>query len=157
MPLVLDLMRHGHALPAADGNDEARRLSPRGREDLEQLAQRLQGMGWHPERAFTSPLSRAQETARIVLRGAAPDVPLEVLEALTPDSEPVEIASALEDAGVMGGHLFLVGHQPLMGLLAGWLLGGEPPAFPTGCLQRIEVAGPLVPGSGVAGFRLVPG
>src|SRR5262245_12922839 len=46
--LVLDLMRHGHALPATDGDDDRRRLSPRGREDLERLAQRLKSLGWRP-------------------------------------------------------------------------------------------------------------
>jgi len=157
MPLRLDLMRHGHALPAMDGRDEVRRLSPRGCEDLERVAQRLREMGWRPDRAFASPLVRARETGQIVLRGAAADVPLEVLDALEPDSDPGEIVTALAEVDATSGHVFLVGHQPLMGLLAGWLVGGEPPAFPTGCLQRIEVAGSLGPASGVAGFRLVPG
>jgi phosphohistidine phosphatase len=154
--LVLDLMRHGHALPAADGDDARRRLSPRGREDLERIALRLKELGWRPDRAFASPLSRARESAQIALRGAAPDVTLEGLEALRPESHPGEILAALSAAGATTGHLFLVGHQPLMGLFAGWLLGGAPPAFPTGCLQRIEFAGPLAPGAGVAGLRIVP-
>jgi phosphohistidine phosphatase SixA len=157
VPLVLDLMRHGHALPAADDNDAGRRLSPRGREDLERLARRLKEMGWRPDRAFASPLSRARESAQIALRGAAPDVTLELLEALRPESHPGEILAALGAAGAITGHVFLVGHQPLMGLFAGWLTGGVPPAFPTGSLQRIEFAGPLAPGAGIAGLRLVPG
>lgn len=150
-------MRHGHALPAADDDDAGRRLSPRGCEDLERLARRLKDIGWHPDRAFASPLSRARDSAQIVLRGAAPDVTLELLEALRPESHPAEVLAALSAAGATAGHLLLIGHQPLMGLFAGWLTGGAPPAFPAGSLQRIEVAGLLAPGSGVAGLRLVPG
>jgi len=148
-------MRHGHALPAADGNDAGRRLSPRGREDLERLAARLEGLGWRPDRAFTSPLSRARESAQIALRVAAPGLALEVMEALEPDSDPETILAALTAAQATAGHVFLVGHQPLMGLLAGWLLGSAAPAFPTGSLRRIEFAGDLAPAAGTPGLSLV--
>jgi phosphohistidine phosphatase len=157
VPLVLDLLRHGHALPADEGGDDLRRLSPRGRADLEHLAGRLKTIGWHPDRVFTSPLARARESALVTLRGAAPDRRPEPMEALRPESHPSEVVAALEAEGATTGHLLLVGHQPLMGLLAALLIAGSPPGFATGTLQRIEFTGALAPGSGVASLRLAPG
>ena len=57
VPLVLDLLRHGDALPADSGGDAARRLSPRGIAALERLARHLATLDWHPTRAFVSPLA----------------------------------------------------------------------------------------------------
>lgn len=152
---MLDLLRHGHALPADDGGDAARRLSPRGRTDLERLGERLRSMGWRPERVFTSPLPRARESALVALAGAAGPEP-ETMEALLPESHPAEVVSALGAEGATSGHVVLVGHQPLMGLLARHLTGESPPEFPTASLLRIEFAEALAPGSGVAGLRITP-
>lgn len=157
VPLVLDLMRHGHALPAAEGGDALRCLSQRGRAELEHLAARLRALGWRPDRAFTSPLARALESARIALRAAAPDLAPEPMEALRPEARPAEVLAALEAEGSTAGHLLLVGHQPLLGLLAALLTGEPAPAFPAGSLLRIEFAGALAPGAGVAGLHLAPG
>ena len=95
MPLVIDLLRHGAALPAAADGDEARALSPRGRSDLERLASHLARLGWRPTRAFASPLRRARDSAAIALRQAAPDRTVEVLDALRPDAEPPGVLEAL--------------------------------------------------------------
>ena len=156
MPLVLDLLRHGHAQPAADGGDDMRRLSPRGRADLEQLALRLKDMSYRPDRVFTSPLTRARESALVVMRGVALDTTPGLLDALRPESDPDQVVPALVAAGSTRGHVLLVGHQPLMGLLAAWLIGGPAPGFPTGTLQRIEFKGALEPATGVASLRIAP-
>jgi phosphohistidine phosphatase len=156
VPLVLDLLRHGHALPAAEGGDTLRRLSPRGRADLERLAERLKAMAYRPDRVFTSPLSRARESARVAMRGVAPDLAPELMDALRPEGSPAEVVAALAAHGSTTGHVLLVGHQPLMGLLAARLTGVPAPAFPTGALLRIEFAGALEPGAGVAGLSITP-
>jgi phosphohistidine phosphatase SixA len=157
VPLVLDLLRHGAAHPALQGGDEARRLSPRGRADLERLASHLAGMGWRPDRAFASPLVRARESARTALREAAPALTVEVMEALRPDSEPEEVLLALEQESATEGHVFLVAHQPLLGLLAESLCPGAVPGFSPGCMVRIEFAGTLGSGAGMARWHLPPG
>lgn len=156
MPLVLDLLRHGHALPADDGGDALRRLSPRGRADLERLAERLKAMGYRPDRVLTSPLSRARESALVTLRAAAPDLAPEVMDALRPEGHPAEVVAALAAHGSTTGHVLLVGHQPLMGLLAALLTGGAAPAFPAGTLLRIEFTAALEPGAGLAGLCITP-
>jgi phosphohistidine phosphatase SixA len=157
VPLVLDLLRHGAALPAAHGGDASRRLSPRGRADLERLAVHLAGMGWRPDRAFTSPLVRARDSAVIALRQAAPTVVAEVMDALRPEGDPAAVLEALAAEGSTEGHVFLVGHQPMLGLLGGLLIGGPAPGFAPGSLMRIEFTGTLAPGEGATGWRLAPG
>lgn len=157
MPLALDLLRHGAALPDADGRDDARRLSPRGRADIERLASHLAGIGWCPGRAFSSPLVRARDSALITLRAAAPQLTLELMDALRPDTDPSAVLDSLAAAGSVEGHVFLVGHQPLLGQLAGLLAGGAPPGFAPGTLARFEFPGPLMAGQGVAAWRLAPG
>lgn len=157
VPLVLDLLRHGAALPAAHGGDDARPLSPRGRADLERLGARLAGMGWRPQRAFASPLLRARDSAVIALREAAPDLVAEELDALRPEADPGAVMEALAVRGSTEGHVFLVGHQPLLGLLSGLLTGGPAPGFAPGSMVRIHFPGPLAAGAGVAGWHLAPG
>ena len=156
VPLTLDLLRHGAALQAGAGGDAARRLSPRGRSDLERLAAHLSGLGWRPGRAFTSPLVRAQESAALVLRPTAPELSAEVMLALRPDGDPAEVVEALAENGVTTGHALLVGHQPLLGLLAAFLTARPAPALSPGSLVRIEFTDRPEQGAGILGWRLVP-
>jgi len=154
VPLVLDLLRHGEALPAAHGEDASRRLSPRGRADLERLAAHLSGMGWCPDRAFTSPLARALDSALIALGGTA--VSAEVMDALRPECDPAAVLDALALEGSTEGHVLLVGHQPQLGLLGGLLTGGPAPGLAPGSLVRIEFTGTLAAGAGTAVLRFAP-
>ena len=157
MPLVLDLLRHGTALPAAHGGDEARVLSTRGLAEIERLAAHLAGIGWRPDRAFASPLRRARDTATIALREVAPRLAVERMDALLPDSDPAGVVEALTAAGAVSGHVLLVAHQPLLGRLAAHLDGGANPVFSPGTLVRIEFPGLPTEGRGVAGWHLAPG
>ena len=154
MPLVLDLLRHGEALPAAEGGDDARRLSPRGERDLERLALHLAGLGWRPNNALTSPLRRARDTARIVLRHAAPDLVPSLVEALRPESDPAAVVQAMAEGGADQGHVVLIGHQPLLGELARWLTGGEATALAPGNLVRLEFTGEVARGAATSGWRI---
>jgi phosphohistidine phosphatase SixA len=157
VPLVIDLLRHGDSLPASPDGDDARRLSPRGREDLQRLAAHLATLGWRPTCAFTSPLWRARDSAAIVLRGTAPGLGARTLDALRSESAPGDVLEALAMENVTEGHVFLVGHQPQLGLLGGLLTGGPAAGFSPGCLMRFEFAGALLPGHGTAGWTLAPG
>jgi phosphohistidine phosphatase SixA len=156
VPLVLDLLRHGHALPAADGGDAERKLSERGRADIERVATRLRDLGWRPARAFTSPLPRARLSALIALRVAAPELAPEVMDALRPETDPREALAAIEEVAPASGHLLAAGHQPLLGLLAALLTGGPAPSLPTAGLVRIEFRGALSAGAGVITLTLAP-
>ena len=113
-------------------------------------------MGWRPDRAFTSPLARARDSAHIALGGTAPAVTAEVMDALRPECDPTAVLEALAAQDSTEGHVLLVGHQPLLGLLVGLLTGGPAPGFAPGSLVRIEFTGTLAAGSGAPGLRLAP-
>jgi len=137
MPFVLDLLRHGAAEPSNPAGDRARALTPAGERILRLLGARLARAGWRPDRVCASPWRRAVDSARIVTRAAGLAVEPEVLGALAPETAPDDLAVELVDRGLAAGHLLLVGHQPLLGSLAGaW--AGRPVAFRPGGMARIE-------------------
>jgi len=156
MAVALDLLRHAQAVPAGPDGDRRRGLSPEGRRGLTALAARLARQGWRPDRVFSSPYARALDSARIVAGAAAPPVEVETLEALEPGNAPTELLAALRRRGVTGGHVLLVGHQPLLGLLARCLTGVEPGIAP-GALVRIQCPGELDPGTGQIAWTDPPG
>lgn len=91
------------------------------------------------------------------LREAAPALTVEVMEALRPESGPEAVLRALAEERATSGHVFLVAHQPLLGLLGGYVTGGPEPGFAPGCMVRIEFSGTLASGAGVARWHLAPG
>lgn len=137
MPLLLEILRHGHAEPSEAGGDAGRPLSAAGRRAMTGLAARLAGEGWRTDRIFSSPLLRARQTAGIV-RGAMPHAPaIEPLDELLPEWDPSDLLATLEARDAMEGRVLLVSHQPLAGRLAALLTGGVVP-FRPGTLVGIE-------------------
>ena len=153
--LVLDLLRHGEALPGSPGGDHARALSAEGRRALEALGARLAADGVRYDRVLASPLRRAVESAEALL-GAFPERQQpEPLGELSPDSTPTRALEALRRQKVFQGRALLVGHQPLLGQLA-VLLAEATAGFAPGSLVRIEFpAGPAA-GAGRVVLTLHP-
>jgi phosphohistidine phosphatase len=155
MALTLDVLRHGLALPAGPGGDRERGLSPAGARGLESLAAHLARETWRPERVFSSPYARARQSAGIVTGTAAPTVAVETLGALEPEREPSEVLDALRAQGVTAGHILVVGHQPLLGRLVGYLTGVEKGLSP-GSLVRVQCPRGPERGSGRITLALGP-
>ena len=155
MAITLDLLRHGLALPAGTAGDQQRVLSPAGISGIEALAAHLTREAWRPDRIFSSPYARAQQSARIVAGAATPSLEVELLRALEPEREPSDVVDALTVRGVMSGHVLLVGHQPLLGQLAGHLTGVEHGLSP-GMLVRVHCPQGLGQGSGRITLTLAP-
>ena len=151
----LDLLRHGQALPAGPAGDRQRALSPAGVSGLESLAAHLAREAWRPDRVFSSPYLRALQSAGIVAGAAAPAVAVETLRALEPEREPSEVLDALVRHGVTAGHVLVVGHQPLLGLLVGHLTGVEQGLSP-GMLVRVHCPQGMDQGSGRVTLTLAP-
>lgn len=118
----LFLMRHGIAEdfdPMLHAEDAERALTPKGWRRMRRISRGLRQTGFAPTLFLTSPLRRARETTS-ALREVFPEVPSEVSVALTgSDVEALwEEVTARRHPG-----LCLIGHQPLLGELAAWLLG----------------------------------
>jgi phosphohistidine phosphatase len=113
---VIYLLRHGDAEPS-DGDDAARKLTPKGERQAQAAGRALATLGVTIEACLTSPKVRAMETARLVC---------EVL--------PVEPEAAIElrgggfDAPGLAagrGDVLLVGHEPDFSAEIGRLTGGK--------------------------------
>lgn len=120
------LMRHGEAVsPDLVDRDDDRPLTPEGRASLrrsiELWAERLQAGEPAPSRWLVSPLVRAVQTYELSAAGLGSEAPIEVSRLIVPDGRISAAADWIEQQPEEA--VALVGHQPLMGGLAAFLLG----------------------------------
>jgi len=146
------LFRHG---PAGTRDverwpdDALRPLSSRGAERTEQAARGLARLERAATVVLSSPLTRAIQSAKL-LRGALElEAPIEQLPALAPGGSYRAILERLArlDANAV---VFLVGHEPDLGKLAGVLLFGAPASslsLKKAGACAIVFEGPLKPGA----------
>ncbi len=124
----LILFRHARAEPRSPGGqDIARPLAPRGRDDAAIMGAVLARAGLAPDLVLVSPARRARETWQYA-QSAFPEVAMEVRKGLY-NAAPEGVAAEL-DAGADGaGTVMVVGHNPSLQELAVALLeGGDAPA-----------------------------
>jgi phosphohistidine phosphatase len=118
------IVRHGIAEDySAAGSDAERRLTEVGIEKTRRAALGLERIGVTPELILTSPLRRAEETARIiaeVLGGA----PVRQTATLAPGGRFDEIVAEMTKAP-KPAQVMVVGHQPDLGMLASLLAAGD--------------------------------
>jgi phosphohistidine phosphatase len=141
MPVLL-LVRHAIAEARGEAwpDDSKRPLTLRGKTRMAAIAARLFALGESAEVVLTSPLTRAQETARVIEQAWTPAPALSVLQELAPGHAPQQVAAALGRLDPPA-RMALVGHEPDLGLLAAWLLGARQPLpFKKGGVARIDVA-----------------
>ncbi|OGS13732.1 MAG: hypothetical protein A2234_02785 [Elusimicrobia bacterium RIFOXYA2_FULL_58_8] len=126
----LVFLRHGHALSTGEAGvlrDCDRPLSERGAAQARKTAIRLKQAGFLPELIIASPFSRAATTADIaaeIFPGAR-----RLGSAALSDGDAAGVLKLLAGAALRpGAGLLLVGHQPLLGFLAGRVMIRE--AFP---------------------------
>jgi len=128
----LVLVRHAEAAPGEP--DDERRLTHEGREQSRALGERLAREGVRPDALLTSPLRRAQETARLLgdALGIAPEAAPELAPGATVDGLRAAIAGR-------GETVVVVGHQPDCGEIA-VALGADPePRFPAAGAYTLEL------------------
>jgi phosphohistidine phosphatase len=122
--MILYLIRHGDAdTPAA--SDDERVLSKKGIRITTAMAKLLKTAEFDaPEIIVTSPLPRAEQTARIMLEEFAPKARFEINAALRP-GRGMEIALNMIAVNAKDcDALMLVGHDPLFSMLASVLVSG---------------------------------
>jgi phosphohistidine phosphatase len=125
----LYLVRHAEAAPGEP--DELRALTPEGRRQAGELAERLRADGVEPDAIITSPLRRARETADALAETTGVEVHSD--ERLAPGATEKDVRAAVAGRGET---VVVVGHQPDCGRIAAALTGGEEPRFPAaGCVS----------------------
>ncbi|HTR97534.1 MAG TPA: phosphoglycerate mutase family protein [Candidatus Acidoferrales bacterium] len=134
MPTIVSLLRHGRA--AGQGAEAP--LLPEGAEYVGALGKLLAAEGWRPAAAFSSPLTRAGETARIVLAATAPGLVCTTLAELLPEADPAAALDALLARGLPEGRTLVVAHMPLLARLADQI-AGELLEFYPGTLAELEL------------------
>jgi len=120
------LFRHGIAVEREDwdGQEAERPLTPKGAEKARQAAVGLRRLDIAPTHVLSSPLTRALETAKLVGE-VFKLADVKVCDELLPDAPPDKLfplmASLPPDACAI-----CVGHEPHLGLAAGFMLFGRP-------------------------------
>jgi phosphohistidine phosphatase len=123
--MILYVLRHAQAEGKAEqGGDEARRLTPRGRDKMRSAAAGLRALRLRFDAIITSPFARAAETADIVAAAYANDPPPQVLPALAGGFSPAEAVAALAPFARYD-HLMIVGHEPQLSGVVSLLLSGS--------------------------------
>jgi phosphohistidine phosphatase len=100
---MIYLLRHGDA-ERGNGDDAARRLTPKGERQSEAAGRALALLGEKIDACLTSPKVRAADTARLACE------PLSVEPEIAPELAEGGFDSLALAAG--GGNVMLVGHEP---------------------------------------------
>jgi phosphohistidine phosphatase len=125
MAVMLYLMRHGIAEDATrEMSDAERALTDEGISKTTQIADGLATLDVQLDAILSSPLRRAEETARIVARVLAPDCEIELTPLLAGGIHAETIVTGLR-LPRRATQVLLVGHQPDLGDLASYLLTGS--------------------------------
>jgi len=138
---TLFLIRHAIACEPGPKypDDNLRPLTKRGRQKMRDAAKGFARIAPRIDVVVTSPLVRAKQTADIVFAELDPAPERDVLNELAPDTSPGDLAEALGRYKEKGT-IALVGHEPVLGFFAAWLLGAQQPIpFKKGGIACIEV------------------
>ena len=122
--MELFLMRHADATETR-GNDFARVLSEKGKQQSRAMGGWLREMRLFPMRVVFSPYPRAQETADLVIEELGGGSTAQPDERLAPGMQPDAGCEIIHELGGKNDRLCLVGHAPDLGRLASYLIGAK--------------------------------
>jgi phosphohistidine phosphatase len=116
----LYLVQHGEAEP--ESVDPARRLTARGRADVERVAAFAARLGLDVAQIRHSGKTRAEQTAALLAAALSPPGGALAMPGLAPKDDVRPVADSL---GREREPLMLVGHMPFLGRLAALLICGD--------------------------------
>jgi phosphohistidine phosphatase len=138
------ILRHGEAgtTMTMPSKDFERPLTEAGREEIESIASSIRKLNVEFDRVATSPLTRAKETAEIVVGEYKDRAPkMEIWEELRPEGNRQDVIQRLsklrQDSDVL-----LVGHEPYLSTLIGEIITAGSPArisLKKGGLAKIQI------------------
>lgn len=136
--------------------DSDRPLTDTGRRRMRKNARGMQRISPRPDLIGTSPWLRAADTARVIVETLGVER-METVDAMIPDRPFSELAAWLNERSDVPT-IAVVGHEPHVGELVSWLLGGRGSnvEFKKGaaCLLRIDDT--VDAGSAVLQWHLQP-
>lgn len=119
----LYLLRHGIAEDPKPGqSDSSRALTSEGRSKLRHVLEVAKRAKPEPTLILSSPFKRAIETAEIASKLLGYKGTILKTDALQPNSSPEDVWQEIRGHRAESS-LLLAGHEPLLGLLAAYLLG----------------------------------
>jgi phosphohistidine phosphatase len=136
----LYVVRHAEAFerdPARWPDDALRPLTREGEKTFRRVARGLAAVTKPPRTVLASPYERAWRTAELLAEEARWPAP-ERFESLEADRHAERALAALAERADEG-RLALVGHEPMLGLLCGLLLGGSALELKKGAVVRLAV------------------
>jgi phosphohistidine phosphatase len=138
----LFLLRHADAgdPEAWSGDDAARPLSAKGREQAERLATFLHGVRLAVDAVISSPKVRARETAEIVADGIGQAGKVRIDDRLGGGVRPATVDDVVRDAG-SPQRVVIVGHDPDFSELLSTLVGARDLTMKKGAMARVDVRG----------------
>lgn len=154
--MILYFMRHGEAgPPLITGDDEERALTVAGAEALRAAAPLWRRLSLRPDAVISSPLSRARQTAELVVAGLNLAGPPVIDERLRPGAEWADLARAMAKHPDARRVLF-VGHEPDLSSAVCLLTGAAAVRLRKGGIVCVEFPGIPEPGSGELAWLLDP-
>lgn len=119
------LVRHAEAIERAEGiEEETRWLTKKGRKAMQKAASRLRKKRVRPDLIITSPLTRAVQTAELLMADLGGRAELMADSRLGPGGTAEHVVALLSSRTTCDS-IMLVGHEPLLGQIAALLLGKE--------------------------------
>jgi phosphohistidine phosphatase len=155
--MKLYILRHGDAVAHGDPRyaESDRPLTDKGIRQTEQLAAALVRLEVAFDHVFSSPLTRAWQTAEIVARALRQRV--ESAEALKPDGEIRMLLRQLEEISPRPRSVLVVGHEPYLSTVISLLVDGPEIKLELkkGGLVRLDLKAPPI-GKGATLEWLIP-
>jgi phosphohistidine phosphatase len=153
----LYLLRHADAGDPETwlGDDAARPLSPKGRDQAERLATFLHGVRLTVDVVITSPKVRARETAEIVADGLGHAGKVRIDDRLAGGVRPGTVDDLIRDAGSPGS-VVIVGHDPDFSELVAALAGAPGLTMKKGAMARVDLRGNVADADGTLRWLVPP-
>lgn len=151
--MILYFLRHGKAGSAGAANDDARKLTPKGEEELRRAAPLWRRLNLRPDVVLSSPLPRALRTAELLCEavGGSPTAD----ERLRPGASWGDLARAMA-AHPEARRVMFVGHEPDLSAAMVELTGAASVRMRKGGLACLEFYGVPEPGGGEIAWLLDP-
>ncbi|MGI8782434.1 MAG: phosphohistidine phosphatase SixA [Acidobacteriota bacterium] len=124
--MILYIVRHAIAVPHGTPGvaEDDRPLTPDGIKKMKKAAAGLKALNVAPDIIFTSPLPRAEQTAKIVAAALGSGIRLQILPSLAPSGKRSDIYREIQ-AHEEAESVMLVGHEPSLGEIAGEIAWGS--------------------------------